>query len=273
MGRFRTVALAATTMLTAALPAAAVPAWAEGAPAPAARTIGQHPGHPAIMYPGRQVTVAAFCPAGTKATGGGATAESDPQSAVFIKESGPVGETSWRVRAYNASDEVQTLHPRVICSSEPALEYHEGPSSPLRPGESDNPSEVGCGTEQFVAGGGFQAGDMTYASQSVYDNIRRWTARAKNTGSGPSFVRALVVCSDVEPSLRSERMELRPGAVGTVHVECPSGQVPTGGGVDGSLDTLLNSSGPTPTGWTVRVTNTAAVPLGVAYASVVCTTP
>ncbi|MEU8761074.1 hypothetical protein [Streptomyces sp. NPDC048659] len=286
MGRSSTAALTAATLLAAVLPAvlpAAAPrAFADPGPAtalaaesaaPAARTITQQPGHPAIMYPGRAVTVAAYCPAGTKPTGGGAIVQSDPQSAVFIKESAPVDENLWRVRAYNASDEVQTLHPRVVCSSETTLTTHAGPVSPLRPGESDDPSVAGCGGGQYVAGGGFEAGEFTYASQSVFDDDRRWTARAKNTGSTPSSVRAFVVCSAFAPTLRSVRMELRPGAVGTVSVDCPAGQVPTGGGVDGSLDTLLNSSGPTDTGWTVRATNTAVVPLGVVYASVVCSTP
>ncbi|MFI8240534.1 hypothetical protein ACIF83_25215 [Streptomyces sp. NPDC085866] len=50
--------------------------------------------------------------------------ETDPVSAVYLSESAPVG-NGWQVRAYNSTNEVQTLHPRVICTTDT--------SSPTRP--------------------------------------------------------------------------------------------------------------------------------------------
>ncbi|MFH7597943.1 hypothetical protein WDV06_22965 [Streptomyces racemochromogenes] len=286
MGSVRTTAFTATLLaaaLSTALPAAAPYARADGAgtsarPGSAVRTVTQRVGHPAIMYPNRLYTVAAYCPQGTRPTGGGATVEQDPQSAVFIKDSYPdPADNGWVVRAFNASREVQTLHPLVVCSTDPSISYETGPDKPLQPGEPNNPSDASCGSgrTRFVVGGGIQAGDNTFASETSIGN-GVWTARAKYMNFDPdaplSFVRATAVCSTTESGYRASRtVKLPVGEVATVHVECPAGQVPIGGGGDGSPDVLLNSSAPTPTGWTVRATNKGFSNDDGLFAMVVCT--
>ncbi|ROR00279.1 hypothetical protein EDE04_6841 [Streptomyces sp. 2132.2] len=283
MGPARTTALA-TALLAAALPLAAPYAWAQEGRSPArpmsaAHTVTQVPGHPAIMYPGRQVTVVAYCPQGTKPTGGGAAVQDDPVSAVFIRESVPLDGNRWQVRAYNASAEVQTLHPQAICSTDPTLTYEVGPDKPLQPGESNNPSEANCGfgRTRFVVGGGIQAGDSTFANETSVGN-GVWSAGAKYTNFDPdapwSFVRATAVCSGTEATFRfSSPVRLAVGAVATVHVDCPAGLVPIGGGGDGSADVLLNSSAPTATGWTVRATNKGFSDRDSVFATVACAAP
>lgn len=86
-----------------------------------------------------------------------------------------------------------------------------------------------------------------------------------------SYVRALVSCSDTQPTYGSSST-LRPaaGAVATAHAECPAGQVPTGGGASGGPAVLFNESSPTATGWTVRATNTGYAE-GALFATVMCT--
>ncbi|MGW5421251.1 hypothetical protein [Streptomyces sp. NPDC003943] len=274
MGCFRTAALATTALLAAAVPAAAPHAWAEE-PTPSNRTVTQEPGHPTILYPHRGGTAAAYCPEGTTPSGGGATVESDPESAVFLKDSFPDGRR-WVVRAFNESEEVQTLHPRVICTTD-AITQLVGPDMPLEPGEPNNPSEISCGNDRFVVGGGAAAGDRTYLSATDSSDIRAWHARAKYTNFDPaaplSYVRAFATCSDKEPTYKfSDTVKLEAGHVGVAHAECPAGLVPTGGGGSGGLDVLFNSSSPTATGWTVRATNTGFGQLSL-YASVVCGAP
>ncbi|MFG2393522.1 hypothetical protein ACGFYF_32150 [Streptomyces lavendulae] len=284
MGSVRTTALTAV-LFAVALPAAAPSAWADGGPSPAApgaavRTVTQQVGHPAVMYPGRLYTVAAYCPQGTKPTGGGATVEDDPVSAVFIKDSYPdaVG-NRWLVRAFNDSGKVQTLHPRVVCSTDPTIGYEVGPDKPLQPGEAANPGRANCGfgRTRFVVGGGIQAGDRTYASETSVGN-GEWVAQAKYTDFDPdaplSFVRATAVCSATEATFKfSSTVRLAVGAVATVHVECPAGLVPIGGGGDASPDVLLNSSAPTATGWTVRATNKGFSDRDGVFATVACAAP
>ncbi|MET8750276.1 hypothetical protein ABZW32_09315 [Streptomyces sp. NPDC004667] len=289
MGSIRTTALTATLLaaaLSTALPAAAAPyARADGGtsstrPGTAVRTVTQQVGHPAIMYPNRLYTVAAYCPQGTKPTGGGATVEDDPVSAVFLKDSYPdVAGNRWVVRAFNASGEVQTLHPRVVCSTDPSISYEVGADKPLQPGEAANPSRANCGFDRtrFVVGGGIEAGDRTYASETSIGN-GEWVAQAKYTDFDPdaplSFVRATAVCSTTESDFRVSRtVQLAVGEVATVHVECPAGLVPIGGGGDASPDVLLNSSAPTPTGWTVRATNKGFSDRDGVFALAVCATP
>ncbi|MFF2197919.1 hypothetical protein [Streptomyces sp. NPDC058157] len=280
MGSVRTTALTAA-LLAAALPAAVPQARADGArPVTAARTVTQQVGHPAVMYPNRLYTVAAYCPQGTKPTGGGATVEDDPVSAVFVKDSYPdVAGNRWVVRAFNASGEVQTLHPRVVCSTDPSISYEVGPDKPLQPGEPNNPSDANCGfgRTRFVVGGGIQSGDTTFASETSVGN-GVWTARAKYMDFDPdaplSFVRATAVCSTTEATYAFSRtVKLAVGAVATVHAECPAGMVPIGGGGDASPDVLLNSSAPTATGWTVRATNKGFNDGDGVFATVACAAP
>lgn len=288
MGPVRTTALMATSLaaaLSTALSTGVPSARADGGPPPArpsaaARTITQQAGHPAIMYPGRLYTVAAYCPQGTKPTGGGATVEQDPVSAVFIKDSYPdQAGNRWVVRAYNDSGEVQTLHPRVVCSTDPTIGYEIGPDKPLQPGEGNNPSRANCGfgRTRFVVGGGIQAGDRTFASETSIGN-GEWDAQAKymdfDPDAPPSFVRATAVCSATQAEVRaSSTVLLAVGAVATVHVECPAGLVPVGGGGDASPDVLLNSSAPTATGWTVRATNKGFSDRDGVFAMVACAAP
>ncbi|MER8047502.1 hypothetical protein [Streptomyces sp. NPDC094032] len=213
-----------------------------------------------------------------KPMGGGATVEDDPVGAVLLRETAPEADRNrWRVRAYNSSTtQVSTLHPRVICSTDTTLAYVSGLDAPLRPGESNRSSTALCGS-QFVVGGGFQAGDSTFVGQTDLAGIRAWSARANYRNFDPnaplSFVRALAVCSDVQPAVNSsDTVNLAAGAVGTAHVECPQGKVPTGGGGTGGLDVLLNTSNMTETGWTVQAINTAPGPRTL-VATVLCTAP
>lgn len=281
--RFRTAALTTSALCAVALPGSAPYASAHGEPAATAKTattattrgVTQQPGHPIILYPGRQGTAVAPCPEGTKPTGGGATLGFNPLGAVFFKESAPSGNL-WRVRVYNSTDEVLTVHPRVVCSTDATLTHQVGPDSPLEPGDPNNPSTARCGDSQYVVGGGFQAGDRTYASATTWSN-GNWTARAKYTNYDPdaplSFVRAFISCSDTAAALASSgSVPVEAGEVGTAHAECPAGQVPSGGGGSGGIDVLLTTSGPTETGWTVRAKNTGSV-RNTLFAETMCTAP
>ncbi|MFG2297718.1 hypothetical protein [Streptomyces sp. NPDC048603] len=281
MKYLRTAALTTTAMLATVLPVAAPSAWAEDrATFNAPRTVTQQPGHPLVLFPRRQGTVVAYCPQGTKPTGGGATVETDPVSAVYLTESMPVDGNRWRVRVYNSSDEVHTVHPRVVCTTDPTITYQAGPDQPIQPGESAEYSTADCGS-QYTVGGGGQAGSMTFLSMLDVPGTpmaRRWNARAKYTVYDPdaplSYVRAHVSCSDSQPAYGFSRvLKLAPGAVGTVRAECPAGRVPTGGGASGSPVVLFNESGPTDTGWEVRATNTDFDAERNLFATVMCTAP
>lgn len=275
---FRTTVLATGALLAAAVSVAVPYAWADDARSVTARTVTQEPGHPTILYPGREGTAAAYCPQGTTPTGGGATVQTDPVSAVYLSESAPVG-NGWRVRAYNSTNGVQTLHPRVICTTDTTVTHQVGPDVTVQPGESAEYSTASCGS-QFTVGGGGQAGSMTFLSMldvPTAPMARSWQARAKYTVYDPdaplSFVRALVSCSDTQPTYGfSGTLKLAVGAVGTAHAECPAGQVPTGGGASGSPGVLFNESSPTATGWTVRATNTDYDQRSL-FATVLCTAP
>ncbi|MFF0432806.1 hypothetical protein ACFYU9_11345 [Streptomyces sp. NPDC004327] len=273
MPRFRTAALTAAALLAAAAVPGAIPvAVAVAAAAPA--TVTQEPGHPAVMFPGRQVTVAAYCPEGMTPSGGGATVESDPESAVFLKDTFPDGQR-WVVRAVNYSDEVQTLHPRVICTTD-SVTTQVSPDVPLRPGESRS-APAYCDDNTFVVGGGGQGGDVTFLSGTLVYTVHGWQAKAKYTNGDPaappSFLRTKALCSRTQPTYGfSDTVRLDAGKVGTAHVECPPGLVPSGGGGSGGTDVLFNASAPTASGWTVRATNTGSAQ-GTLYASVVCTAP
>ncbi|MFB7668598.1 hypothetical protein ACFC1R_32545 [Kitasatospora sp. NPDC056138] len=237
----------------------------------------QEPGHPIILYPGGEGTATAYCPQGTKPTGGGATVESDPLAAVFFRESAPnPARNRWQVQAYNGSNEVQTVHPRVICTTDSTITYNVGPDSSIQPGDFNSAPGAGCSNSQYVVGGGVQAGPRTFVMESSWANIRAWYAVAKYTDYDPdaplSYVRGFAICSDRQPTLKVGSTKLAAGAVGTAHAECPAGQVPTGGGGSIGLDALLNGSAPTATGWTVQGTNKADGPRTL-DASVFCTTP
>jgi hypothetical protein len=205
MSRFRSTVLTTGALLAAVLPLTALTA------APVTRadtllpadtpTVTQEPGHPLILYPGRAGTAAAYCPQGTRPTGGGATVQKDPAAAVFLYESAPLS-NGWRVRAYNKSDEVHTVHPRVICTTDPSVTQQIGPDVPVQPGEGAEYSTAECGA-QYTVGGGGQAGNLTFLSMldiPGYPMARRWNARAKYTDfdpdAPPSFVRAVVTCAD-----------------------------------------------------------------------------
>ncbi|WP_380282012.1 hypothetical protein [Kitasatospora purpeofusca] len=237
----------------------------------------QEPGHPIILYPGREGTAAAYCPQGTTPTGGGATVESDPLAPVFFRQSAPdPARNRWVVQAYNGSDQVQTVHPRVICTTDNTITYDVGPDSSIQPGDFNSAPGAGCGNSRYVVGGGVQAGPRTYVMWSDWANIRAWSVGAKYTDYDPdaplSYVRGLAVCSDTQPTLEVGSTTVEAGAVGTAHAECPAGQVPTGGGGSIGLDALLNGSAPTATGWTVQGTNGSDGPRTLS-ASVFCTTP
>ncbi|MFE6050920.1 hypothetical protein ACFQ6N_09205 [Kitasatospora sp. NPDC056446] len=237
----------------------------------------QEPGHPIILYPGGEGLATAYCPQGTTPTGGGAAVESDPLAPVFFRESAPdPARNRWQVRAYNGSNAVQTVHPRVICTTDSSITESVGPDSSIQPGDFNSAPEVGCGNSRFVVGGGVQAGPKTFIMESDWTSIRSWFAMAKYTDYSPdaplSYVRAIAICSDNQPTLKVGSTKLEAGTVGTAHAECPAGQVPTGGGGAIGLDGLLNGSAPTATGWTVQGTNQAEGPRTL-NASVFCTTP
>lgn len=67
------------------------------------------------------------------------------------------------MRAYNSANKVQTLHPRVICTTDITITHRAGPDVALQPGESAEYSTAGCGS-QFTVGGGGQAGTMAFLS-------------------------------------------------------------------------------------------------------------
>ncbi|MFG2125948.1 hypothetical protein [Streptomyces sp. NPDC048710] len=179
MRRFPTTALTTGALLAAALPVTVPRAWADDAPPPAVRTVTQEPGHPTILYPGREGTAAAYCPQGTAATGGGATVQDDPASAVYLRDSAPVG-NGWQVRAYNSTNEVQTLHPRVICTTDTTVTHQAGPDVTVQQGEGSEYSTASCGS-QYTVGGGGQAGPMTYLNMLIVPTspmARQWLVRA-----------------------------------------------------------------------------------------------
>ncbi|MFE2413465.1 MULTISPECIES: hypothetical protein [unclassified Kitasatospora] len=282
MRRTRSTARTISTFLAAALPLSvpcaltAPHARADDKPAPATRGVGQQPGHPAVLYPGQERTVAAYCPQGTRPTGGGASVESDLRSAVYFRKSvpDPAG-NRWVLQAYNASPDVQTVHPKVICSTDPTLTYETGNDERLEPGENGY-SPSNCANNRFVAGGGFEGGDRTFVSAS-FSNLRGWAAEMIYTNYSPdapaSFQRAVAVCSDTQPVWKfGTTVDLAPGEVGNATAECPSGQVPLGGDADSGLDVLLTTSAPTATGWTVWAKNGVFGPRKLS-AAVLCTTP
>lgn len=283
MKRLWSAAPTLSTFLVVALPLSvpcvlsATDAHAAGRPAPAVRSVGQVPGHPLVLYPGREGTAAAYCPQGMKPTGGGATVESDLRSAVFFRKSAPdAAGNRWVVQAYNASDEVQTVHPRVICTTDSSITQRPEADVPLQPGESVH-SAASCGNARYAVGGGFEAGSRTFVSISDSPDIRSWSAMAKYTDyspdAPPSYLRTFVVCSDTEPVWRSgTTATLAVGEVGMATAECPAGQVPLSGGGAGSLDVLLTTSAPTATGWTVWAKNTGFDPHTL-FASVMCAVP
>lgn len=274
--RPRTLVALASAFLAAALPVSGPHAWAGGEPAPTAkaRTVTQEPGHPIILYPGRTAVAVAPCPQGTTPTGGGAKVGNDSLAAVFLSDVAPEG-NSWRVRAYNSTNEVQTVHPRVVCSTDSTITYDVGRDSSIQPGDF-NSASAGCDYPRFAVGGGVQAGPRTYVMWTEFGSIRSWSVAAKYTDYSPdaplSYVRALAVCSDSEPSLKLFKVNLAGGEVGTAHVECPAGQVPTGGGAGSGYDVLLTTTIPTDTGWTVRAKNTSSAQRALS-AQVFCTTP
>ncbi|PJN25679.1 hypothetical protein CG736_15035 [Kitasatospora sp. CB02891] len=275
--RFRNIALTTSALLAALLPVSLPSARADGGGTPVTRSVGQEPGHPIILYPGREGTAAAYCPQGTKPSGGGAAVESDPLAPVYFQESAPDPERNrWVVHAYNASGDVQTVHPRVICTTDSSINVNVGPDSSIDPGDFNSANGAGCSNTQFVVGGGVQAGPKTFVMWSDWSTVRSWTAGAKYTDFSPdaplSYVRAFAICSDTQPTLRVSTVSVAAGGVGTAHAECPAGQVPTGGGADIGLDALLNGSGPTATGWTAQGTNHSDGPRNL-EASVFCTTP
>ncbi|MGW4378718.1 hypothetical protein [Kitasatospora sp. NPDC004531] len=277
MRLFRTTALATGAVLAAALPSAVPHAHASGGPAAAPRSVGQTPGHPLVLFPGREGTVAAFCPEGTRPTGGGANIQSDFQSAVFVRKSElhPTA-NGWRVMVFNASPEVQTVHPHVICSTDGSLTVQNGAEVPLDPGEPVS-GRASCDNTRFAVGGGFDAGPRTFVEGSTSGDIRSWNTQAKYTdfdpAAPPSYLRTFVICSDTEPVWKpSATVKLAPGAAGTAHAECPEGKVPLSGGGSAGEDAFLTTSDPTATGWTVWAKNTGLVERSL-FATVLCTAP
>ncbi|MFD8597581.1 hypothetical protein ACFV1L_21520 [Kitasatospora sp. NPDC059646] len=277
MRRFRTTALTAGAFLAAALPLAAPSARADGASASAPRGVVQAPGHPLVLFPGREGTVAAFCPDGTTPTGGGATVESDLRSPVFVRRSElhPTA-NGWRVMVYNASPDVQTVHPHVVCSTDSSLTVQNGNEVALDPGEPVS-GIASCDNTKFAVGGGFDAGTSTFAEDSSSGDIRSWSTAAKYTdydpAAPPSYLRTSVICSDAQPSWQpSLIVKLAPGTAGTTHAECPGGQVPLSGGGTAGDNAFLTSSIPTATGWTVWAMNTGQDERTL-LATVLCTAP
>ncbi|MER6300525.1 hypothetical protein ABT247_13270 [Kitasatospora sp. NPDC001539] len=206
--------------------------------------------------------MAAYCPQGTKPTGGGASVDSDLRSAVYFRKSlpDPAG-NRWVLQAYNASPDVQTVHPKVICSTDSTLSYEAAKETGIEPGETGY-TAANCSNTRFVVGGGFEGGDRTFVSVSAFNNIRSWTVSMKYTDYSPdapaSFQRSVAVCSDTQPTVSfGTTVELAPGEVGNATAECPAGLVPISGGGDGGLDVLLTTSAPTATGWTVWAKNGA----------------
>ncbi|MFE2284601.1 hypothetical protein ACFXDJ_10550 [Streptomyces sp. NPDC059443] len=274
--RPRTLVALASALLAAALPVSGPYAWAGGGPTSMIRTVTQEPGHPLLLYPGKEGTAAAVCPQGTKPTGGGAKVGNDSLAAVFFKESAPnLVRNSWQVRVYNSTNEVQTVHPRAVCSTDSTITYDVGRDSSIQPGDF-NSASAGCDYPRYAVGGGVQAGPRSFVVWSGSANIRAWTVAAKYTDYSPeapdSYVRALAVCSDSEPSFKTVKVILAAGEVGTAHAECPAGQVPVGGGGLGGLDVLLTTTIPTDTGWTARAKNRSSDQRAL-FADVLCTTP
>ncbi|MFG2911099.1 hypothetical protein ACGF13_39380 [Kitasatospora sp. NPDC048286] len=275
----RTIGAVLASVLSLSVPYAltAPDAQADGGLAPATRGVSQQPGHPAVLYAGQERTVAAYCPQGTKPTGGGASVDSDLRSAVYFRKSAPdPAGNRWVLQAYNASPDVQTVHPRVICSTDSTLTYDVGMEAQLEPGETGY-SSAGCDNTRFVVGGGFEGGDRTFVTGSFFLNIRAWGVHMKYTNyspdAPPSSQRSFAVCSDTQPTWKpGTTIELAPGEVGNATAECPAGQVPLSGDVDSSIDVLLTTSAPTPTGWTVWAKN-AGFDQRKLLAAVLCTAP
>ncbi|WP_369185423.1 hypothetical protein [Streptomyces sp. Y1] len=283
MQRTRRAARTISTFLAAALPLSvpcaltAPDARADGGPAPATRGVGQQPGHPAVLYSGQERTVAAYCPQGTKPTGGGASVDSDLRSAVYFRKSlpDPAG-NRWVLLAYNASPDVQTVHPKVICSTDSTLTYEASKETPLEPGESGY-TTANCSNTRFVVGGGFEGGDRTFVTSSGSLNGGAWAVRMKYTDyrpdAPPSFQRSVAVCSDTQPTWKfGTTVDLAPGEVGNATAECPAGQVPLSGDTHGGTDVLLTTSAPTATGWTAWAKNDGFDPRTL-FVDVLCTTP
>lgn len=255
------------TLIAVCLLCALAPASSQAAPeGDATLQIGVFTVQPSQIGAGQ-----AFCPAGTRVTGGGITSTDPPGGDLQV--SGPLDETgltsflndgdvgkSWYARIFNANLTPNTYAVTAICSASSDATFRNksitlgddqyGPAQPSCPSGS---RVIGGGATntngqqaEAVVGGPLDETGLT-ANLADGDVGRSWFTYLLNGGPNPSTFVATAICSPgSDATIRTDAFTLTPGAGGDGQAFCPPDTRVVGGGVTtiGPATGYVEVSGP-----------------------------
>ncbi|MET8977363.1 hypothetical protein ABZX85_17250 [Streptomyces sp. NPDC004539] len=259
------------TLCAAALCTGAATADADPAPVRVQTPHTINVGRPQTVAPHSGTNVNVPCQSPEQSSGGGVRTTG---TGVFIAASW--SSAGWEADVYNESNSPQTVTPVAICTTQRHTRRSSIPTVRVPAGQSGL-ARAFCPAGMVTTGGGniggTQGASRMYMSQSSDIGASEWVVQAFNHSAFEQQLPAQVVCTDTPHSARaSGGTQLTQGATGTAHIDCPAGEVPTGGGGLGNPAVQFNESYPTATGWTVRATNNGSQPLTL-FARVTCTRP
>lgn len=215
-----------------------------------------------------QVGASAACPTGTVVMGGGAFASSSSVGA-NINSSYPLTDGSaWNAYEGNTTGSADTLTAYAICAKQPRF-YAIVDNSTDNPAETQTFVSVACPAKYKVLGVGAVGTSSDTAvnlnSVSPYKSTHptRYNTGAyvNNAGTGDDTAYAFAVCGKLKAwSMSSSSGVDNPsGAQTFVDQACPSGTIPTGGGIfaSGGLGVNVNATYPYPSidGWAAYENN------------------
>lgn len=231
---------------------------------------------------GQVLTTVASCPQGQFATGGGSyNYDYDDPDTFTVGSYG--GDDYWVTQANQvlSSPTSTSVISYVICSPAP----HTALMEPEGAGVDIAPNEVAthiarCPSGQVPSGGGARTSSGLTLVNSSIPFVDGWAVTARNVDSKPGHLWVNVTCATVpHPVQFGPTKEIAAGASETSQVDCPEGQVLSGGGVQTS-DSLTYVRDALPSEdaqgvlrrWVGRAFNAGDTPQTVT-AWAICTTP
>jgi Ca2+-binding RTX toxin-like protein len=223
------------------------------------------------VQPGQFGAGQAFCPAGTRVTGGGITSTDPPGGDLQV--SGPLDETgltsflndgdvgkSWYARIFNGNGTPNTYAVTAICSQasdatfrNKSITLNDDQYGAAQPSCPSGSRVIGGGATntngqlaEAVVGGPLDETGLT-ANLADGDVGRSWFTYLLNGGPNPSTFVATAICSPgSDATIRTDAFTVTPGAGGDGQAFCPPDTRVVGGGVTttGPATGYVEVSGP-----------------------------
>jgi hypothetical protein len=219
---------------------------------------------PRSVPPNGQGALKVNCPARTVVLGGGLSTTSASVLA-NIHASYPLGPTGWVGSFNNASVAPASFKVYAVCAAIPR-NYAVVQANPVTvPAGGRSSADAFCPPHTRVfGGGGFMSGGVAVNMDSTVPGITTWGVEGTNATAQSESITAFAVCAklDGRAVVDGHGVDDPPGVHASDVAICPTGTLPTGGGMDSNfelsnLGVNIAASYPNPAGdgWRGQVNN------------------